>query len=95
MKFYFFHLMPWPDLPGDFAGGLADINLLDFPEQLTYGFAFSTSGNSQTTFQDFDTYKGSKKDYFGFGGDYRKIPDIVPDDATNSPPAQRQAFGAQ
>ena len=26
-----------PDLPGDFSAGLADIELLDFPDQLTYG----------------------------------------------------------
>jgi hypothetical protein len=86
-----------PDLPGDFSGGLADIELLDFPQQLTYGFGFSTSGNSQTTFQDFDTYKGSGKDYFGFGGDYRKIPSIVPDRNLSLPPeppkGQLGAFG--
>ena len=86
------------DLPGDFSGGLADIQLLDFPQQLTYGFGLSTSGNSNTTFQDFNTYKGSGKDYFGFGGDYRKIPSIVPDrnlgESGNTPPSgQLGAFG--
>jgi TonB-dependent receptor len=83
-----------PDLPGDFSGGLADIELMDFPQQLTYGIAISTSGNSQTTFQDFKTYKGSKLDYFGFGGDYRKIPSLLPDGSLSSrPQSQKQAFG--
>ncbi len=89
-----------PDLPGDFSGGLADIQLLDFPQQLTYGIATSTSGNSQTTFQKFDTYKGSKLDYFGFGGDYRKLPSEIPDirftqngQRPQLPASQRQAFG--
>lgn len=89
-----------PDLPGDFSGGLADINLLHSPQQLTYGIGISTSGNSQTTFQDFDTYKGSKYDYFGFGGDYRKIPSAIPDVKFTSdgkrvqfPGSQRQSFG--
>ena len=91
-----------PDLPGDFSGGLADINLLDFPQQLTYGLSVSTSGNSQTTFQDFATYKGSHYDYFGFGGDYRKIPSGIPDVAftpdgkrVQFPGSQREFFGRE
>jgi hypothetical protein len=86
-----------PDLPGDFSGGLADINLLDFPQQLTYGIGISTSGNSETTFQDFRTYKGSKLDYFGFGGGYREVPSGIPDrnlgNQKETPPSQMQAFG--
>jgi TonB-dependent receptor len=83
-----------PDLPGDFSGGLADINLLDFPQQLTYAGGITTGGNSQTTFQDFNTYKGSKLDYFGFGGGYRKLPSIIPGmNLGGNPPAQLQAFG--
>ena len=83
-----------PDLPGDFSGGLADIDLVDFPQQLTYGIGVSTAGNSQTTFQKFDTYKGSKLDYFGFGGDYRKLPSGIPDGLLGDrPKAQLQAFG--
>jgi TonB-dependent receptor len=83
-----------PDLPGDFSGGLADIELLDFPQQLTYGIGTSTAGNSQTTFQKFDSYKGSKLDYFGFGGDYRKLPSIIPDGSLGGRhQSQRQAFG--
>ncbi len=80
-----------PDLPGDFSGGLADIQLLDFPSQLTYGFGLSTSGNSETTFQDFDTYKGSKWDYVGTGGHYRALPSIIPDDRINIAGASRPA----
>ncbi len=83
-----------PDLPGDFAGGLANIDLLDFPQQLTYGIGLSTAGNSQATFQKFDTYKGSKLDYFGFGGNYRKLPSTIPDGLLGSrPKAQLQQFG--
>ena len=83
-----------PDLPGDFSGGLADINLLDFPQQLTYSLGLTTSGNSQTTFQDFNTYKGSKLDYFGFGGGYRHLPSAIPDGNLGGlPPAQLQEFG--
>jgi len=68
-----------PDLPGDFAGGLVDLELRDYPDQLTYSLGFSMSGNTQTTFQDYDTYEGSKWDYFGFGNSFRELPDIFPD----------------
>ncbi len=82
-----------PDLPGDFSGGLADIELLDFPDKLTYGLGLSTKGNSNTTFQDFQTYKGSKLDQLGFGGDYRKLPSLIPDDTAGASRAQRTAYG--
>lgn len=83
-----------PDLPGDFAGGLADIELLDFPHQLTAGGGFTLKGNTQTTAQGFDTYKGSKLDYFGFGGDYRKLPSAIPDaNVTNESPSRRTVYG--
>ncbi|MEO6026016.1 MAG: TonB-dependent receptor, partial [Candidatus Binatia bacterium] len=82
-----------PDLPGDFSAGLADIELLDFPDALTYGFGLSSSGNSNTTFQDFTTYDGDSHDYFGFGGNERALPDIIPDRIGSQPAAQRQSFG--
>jgi hypothetical protein len=86
-----------PDLPGDFSGGLADIELLDFPQQLTYGMAVSTSGNSETTFQKFQSYKGSHLDPFGFGGGYRALPDSIPGrnlgNSSQTSPSQLQAFG--
>src|SRR6185295_12431162 len=69
------------------------IDLLDFPQQLTYAMGLTTGGNSQTTFQEFDTYNGSKLDYFGFGGGYRKLPSLIPDRAGGLPAGQLQAFG--
>jgi hypothetical protein len=83
-----------PDLPGDFSGGLADIELLDFPDQFTFGIGLGTKGNSNTTFQDFQSYKGSKLDMFGFGGDYRKLPGLIPDsNIASESRARRTAYG--
>jgi len=83
-----------PDLPGDFSGGLADIELLDFPDQLTYGLGIGLKGNTNTTFQDFQTYKGSRLDMLGFGGDYRKLPGLIPDESiAGAPQSQRSAYG--
>ncbi|MFM7736022.1 MAG: carboxypeptidase regulatory-like domain-containing protein, partial [Alphaproteobacteria bacterium] len=48
-----------PDLPGDFAGGLVDLQLTSFPEKLTATMGFSMAGNTQSTFKDFRTWHGA------------------------------------
>jgi hypothetical protein len=68
-----------PDLPGDFSGGLALLEMKDFPESLTYNVGTSVGGNTQTTFQDFNTYRGSKYDFLGYGDWFRGIPKGTPD----------------
>ena len=68
-----------PDLPGDFAGGLLDIQLREFPARFTWSLGVQTSINTATTFQDFGTYHGcGASDYFGFG-DCRDLPSIFGD----------------
>src|SRR5262249_40180468 len=68
-----------PDLPGDFSGGLAMLELRDFPEALSYSVSESVGGNTQATFQDFKTYRGSKYDFIGYGDWFRDIPQGTPD----------------
>jgi hypothetical protein len=84
-----------PDLPGDFSGGLANILLRDYPEKLTASIGLSTAFNTQTTFQEFDTYDGAgAPDQFGFGNDFRALPGIIPGGNIQKPPAaQGQVFG--
>ena len=48
-----------PDLPGDFAGGLVNIRLAEPPRRFTYSIGMSTGFNTETTFQNFNTYDGS------------------------------------
>ena len=79
-----------PDLPGDFAGGLLDITLREYPAQFTYSLGFQTSFNTATTFQTYDTYHTScpTADYFGFGANCRNLPSIfgnAPSSATLTP----------
>jgi len=69
-----------PDLPGDFAGGLVDIRLKEFPEELTYSIGVSTSYDTESTFRDFDSSEGSNLDYFGFGVSERDLPSLFGDD---------------
>jgi len=68
-----------PDLPGDFAGGLVDINLRELPDQLKFGIGSSVGANTSTTAKRFRTYKGSDWDYFGFGTSFRDLPDEFPE----------------
>src|SRR6202158_5104392 len=69
-----------PDLPGDFSGGLVDIRLREFPDQLTYTIGLTTGANTTATFQRFQTYKGSDLDYLGLGARFRARPaDNTPD----------------
>lgn len=83
-----------PDLPGDFSGGLALLELRDFPPKLAYNFGISTGGNTNATFGDFDTYKGSSLDYFGFDQNVRSLPKVIPDRNTRPDPrAQRNFYG--
>lgn len=73
-----------PDLPGDFSGGLADLQLRTFPPALTYSVGIKGGGNTQTTFRPFRTYHGSRYDTFGFGKAFRDVPNGVPNPIDNS-----------
>lgn len=83
-----------PDLPGDFAGGLLDLKLREFPEQLTGSVGVSTGGNTQSTFKDFQTYRGSSTDVLTYGSSFRDIPEGTPDrfPGQQLPPALARRF---
>jgi len=81
-----------PDLPGDFSGGLVDINLKEFPEELAFNLGFSTGANTQTTFQDFLTYPGSPLDNVTYGEIFRGLPTTVPPPGTSVTPRQNYAI---
>ncbi|MBI4852908.1 MAG: TonB-dependent receptor [Acidobacteria bacterium] len=67
-----------PDQPGEFAGGLVKIETLEFPNRTSLKISSSFSGNTQTTFQDFLTYPGSRLDFLGFGRSRRELPNLIP-----------------
>jgi hypothetical protein len=68
-----------PDLPGDFAGGLVDIQLKSPPQEWTASVSVSTSVNTETTFGKFNTYDSCWEDWFGFGDACRELPGNFPD----------------
>jgi len=59
-----------PDLPGEFSGGLVQLNTVEFPTQKTFQVSLNYGFNTQTTFQKFMTFKG------GSSG----LPSIIPTD---------------
>ena len=67
-----------PDMPGDFAGGVIQINTKSIPEKNAQSISISSGYNQQTTFKDFRTYKGGKYDWLGVDDGTRAEPKGIP-----------------
>ncbi len=76
-----------PDLPGDFTGGLVQLNTMDFPERRSMKFVYSGGINSVTTFNQFNRTIGGKNDWLGSDDGSRIFPDAV------KSPAQANRIG--
>jgi outer membrane receptor protein involved in Fe transport len=68
------------DLPGEFSGGLVQMNTVEFPNQKILQFSVNYGFNTQTTFQRMATFRGGAADFFGFGGGSRELPAVIPRD---------------
>jgi TonB-dependent receptor len=67
-----------PELPGEWAGGLVQVNTKDIPSKGFFNMQVGTGFNSQTIGHDFYRYKGGKWDWLGFDDKSRRLPDAVP-----------------
>lgn len=67
-----------PDLPGDFAGGVIQINTKDIPEKDYISATIGTGMNTQSTFKEYTNYPGSKNDWIGYGIGDRSMPSDIP-----------------
>ncbi len=67
-----------PDLPGDFTGGLVQMNTLDFPETRTIKIGITSGWNSITTFKNFQSSQGGSKDWLGIDDGTRALPAAIP-----------------
>lgn len=80
-----------PDLPGDFAGGVIQLNTKDFPDEkffnVNMGLSFNTISTGKKYFEN--SSKG-KYDYLGIDDGTRAIPDGVPAEE-NYPTNAKQA----
>lgn len=61
-----------PDLPGEFTGGLVQVNTLDVPAENFVNILVGTGFNSQSTGKDFYSTRRLSGDYFGKPGDERR-----------------------
>jgi len=68
-----------PDLPGEFAGGVIQINTKSIPEKDAYSISITSGYNTQTTFNDFKTYKGGRYDWLGIDDGSRAEPKGIPE----------------
>ncbi|MFY0651688.1 MAG: TonB-dependent receptor [Cyclobacteriaceae bacterium] len=78
-----------PDLPGDFTGGLVDVELKNFPEEKNTSVSFSVGYNPDMHLNsDYLTYDGSAADMFAFGAYSRRLPfnrlQVIPDRTQNA-----------
>jgi TonB-dependent receptor len=69
-----------PDLPGNFAGGLVQLNTVDFPESYSFKVSYSNSFNTNTSLKGnkFLQTAGGATDWLGIDDGTRKLPDGMP-----------------
>jgi len=67
-----------PDLPGEFAGGVVQINTKSVPDKDFQSISIGSGYNTVTTFKEGKTYKGSSTDWLGFDNGTRDLPSAIP-----------------
>lgn len=63
-----------PELPGEWAGGLIQVNTKDVPTKNFFNIQLGTSANSLITGKDFFKDKGGKTDWYGVDDGTRSLP---------------------
>ena len=63
-----------PELPGEWAGGLIQVNTKDVPTKNFFNIQLGTSANSMVTGKDFFKDKGGKTDWYGVDDGTRSLP---------------------
>lgn len=86
-----------PELPGEWAGGLVQVNTKDVPSKGFMNFQIGTGFNTATIGNDFYTYRGGKTDFLGFDDGTRSIPNALPVKSTFNQlsTAQKTELGKQ
>jgi len=69
-----------PDLPGNFAGGLVELNTVDYPKKRKFGISLGSSFNNEITMQSgkFKTANGSTTFFLGRDASYFAAPSSIP-----------------
>jgi TonB-dependent receptor len=84
-----------PEMPGDWSGGLVQINTKDIPSRNFFSIQAGFGINTQTISNDFYTYRGGNLDWLGIEDGSRSLPNLYKNKTTfnNSTPAQKNAIG--
>lgn len=69
---------PTADLPGDFSGGLVQINTKEIPDQSFLSVKGGASYNSIASFRPYYTYPGGRFDWLGLDDGARALPQDFP-----------------
>jgi TonB-dependent receptor len=67
-----------PDMPGEFAGGIIQINTKSIPERSFFSIGVGGSYNTITTFKPQKTYEGGKLDWIGVDNGSRSMSTTIP-----------------
>ncbi len=67
-----------PDMQGDFAGGVIDLNTKDIPTENYITVQVGTGVNTQGTFGPYNDSKNGSKDWIGIDDGSRKLPESFP-----------------
>lgn len=69
-----------PDLPGNFVGGLVQMNTVDFPQGYALKFSAGIGGNDYVTnhTNQFQTSPSGPSDWIGLDGGWRAAPENMP-----------------
>jgi outer membrane receptor protein involved in Fe transport len=86
-----------PDLPGEFSGGLVQMQTIEFPTQKVFTASVSYGVNTLSSFNRFNSFSGGSRDWLGFDDGTRSLPSIIPEDPLlfvgNYTEQQFQEFG--
>ncbi|GGH77420.1 TonB-dependent receptor [Filimonas zeae] len=84
-----------PELPGEFAGGLIQLNTKDAVDKSFLTAVVGGGFNSQAVSNPFYTYKGGKTDWLGVDDGTRKLPGGLPDynEFNNFSTGKRSEYG--
>lgn len=85
-----------PDMPGDFAGGIIQINTKAVPDKNFQSLTIGSGANTITTFNTQKTYQKSSTDWLGYDNGLRSLPSAMPStDAFNALSYQEKAAVAK
>lgn len=86
-----------PELPGEWAGGLVQVNTKDVPARGFLNVQVGTGFNTNTIGKDFYSYEGSSSDWLGYDNGARSLPVGMPkkSEFDNLSVAERAAWGAK